>query len=76
MPCLKKNDDDEPKGMALGDTVLEGLEKEAREAKKDLWMVSNPVPPWEWSRDCVYPVERDVHGLQKILGFEQPARFS
>ena len=34
-----------------------------------------PVPPWEWSRDCVCPVERDVHGLQEILGFKQPAGF-
>ncbi len=25
---------------------------------------------------CTCPVERDVHGLQKILGFEQPARSS
>jgi hypothetical protein len=56
--------------------VLEGLEKEAREAKKGLWMISSPVPPWEWSRDCVCLVERAVHGIQKILGFEQPARSS
>jgi hypothetical protein len=32
-----------------------------------------PVPLWVWSRDCVCPVERDVHGLHKILGFEQHA---
>ena len=28
--------------------LLEGCEKEAREAPKGLWEDDNPVPPWEW----------------------------
>ena len=33
---------------APGDTVLEGLEKDARDAKRGLWADPQPVPPWEW----------------------------
>ena len=29
---------------------------------------------WEWSRDFACPVEKDFHGLQKVLGFDQAAR--
>ena len=35
---------------APGDTVLEGLETEAREARKGLWADPQPGPPWEWRK--------------------------
>jgi endonuclease YncB( thermonuclease family) len=30
--------------------VLEGLEKDAREAGRGLWADPQPVPPWEWRK--------------------------
>jgi micrococcal nuclease len=35
---------------APGDTLLEQLEKAAREAKKGLWADPQSVPPWEWRK--------------------------
>jgi micrococcal nuclease len=35
---------------APGDTVFEGLENDAREVKKGLWVDPHPVPPWDWRK--------------------------
>jgi Staphylococcal nuclease homologue len=35
---------------APGDTVLERLETEAREAKKGLWVDPAPIPPWVYRK--------------------------
>ena len=35
---------------APGDTVLEQLEADAREAKRGLWADPQPMPPWEWRK--------------------------
>jgi endonuclease YncB( thermonuclease family) len=35
---------------APGDRVLEGLEKEEREAKKGLWADPAPIPPWVYRK--------------------------
>jgi endonuclease YncB( thermonuclease family) len=33
---------------APGDTVLEELDREARQAKKGSWADPQPLPPWDW----------------------------
>jgi endonuclease YncB( thermonuclease family) len=35
---------------APGNMVVEGLETEARKARKGLWVNPQPVPPWEWRK--------------------------
>ena len=37
-------------GVSEGDTVLNGLEKEARKARGGLWADPQPMPLWEWRK--------------------------
>ena len=46
---------------APGDTMLERLEKEAREAKNGLWVDPSPIPPWEWRRGRVKEGHARIH---------------
>jgi micrococcal nuclease len=40
---------------APGDETLEWLEKEARQARRGLWVdQESPIPPWEWRRVSRY----------------------
>ena len=32
------------------DTVLEEIEKDARDGKEGLWADPAPLPPWEWRK--------------------------
>jgi len=36
--------------VCTGGRGTEGLETEAREAQKGLWVDPQPVPPWEWRK--------------------------
>ncbi len=47
---------------APGDTVLEGLEKYAREERKGLWTDPYPVPPWEWRTKKMITCELGLTG--------------
>ena len=40
---------------APNDPTLEGLEFQAREAKRGLWVFRDPVPPWEFRRNKPAP---------------------
>jgi micrococcal nuclease len=39
------------KRYALENTILEQLERDARKAKRGLWIDKEPVPPWEWRKN-------------------------
>jgi endonuclease YncB( thermonuclease family) len=61
---------------APGDTVLEGLEKEARDAKKGLWADPSPIPPWVYRKARCWPLmlstlrlvcESAIHALRWVI---------
>jgi micrococcal nuclease len=43
------------KRYAPKDPTLEGLEFQAREARRGLWVLRDPVPPWEFRRNKPAP---------------------
>lgn len=45
---------------ALWNTVLERLEKDARESRKVLWADPQPMPQWEWRWDDRAPDTSDI----------------
>jgi endonuclease YncB( thermonuclease family) len=36
--------------VCAGDTILEGVEKEARAAKKGVWIERSPIPPCDYRK--------------------------
>ena len=66
-----------------GDTELEKLEKEAREAKKGLWADSAPIPPWVYRKakrgqsldlSDLVPFETDAESSAASRGFSRMTR--
>ena len=50
---------------APGDEALERLEKEARQARRGLWVDESPIPPWEYRRRSIYQIGRLTSAVQR-----------
>ena len=51
---LPLREDNEGRGEQIRLWICQGwkaLEEEAREARRGLWSMSNPIPPWEFRRN-------------------------
>jgi micrococcal nuclease len=48
---------------ALENTVLEGLEREAREGRKGLWADPVPISPWEYRASRCVMIQRGTARL-------------
>ena len=58
---------------APGNTVLEGLETEARAGRKGLWADSHSVPPWEWRKARGMKICRKASPEMKRRGAGYPS---
>ena len=48
------------KSFAPHDSILQLLEQQAREAKRGLWILPSPVPPWAWRKESKPPAKQSV----------------
>jgi hypothetical protein len=57
---------------APADRGLARLESEARAARRGLWSLPNPVPPWEWRKGDGAPQTAAVIGNRRSRVYHKP----